>query len=80
MILLLTTSPLLYTKEEYMFLTIIVPRPKNLKDMLDMYLQPFIVEMKHLCETGVKIYDAWMKNNFQMHVVLIYTISDFLSY
>ena len=40
-------------KEEYMFLTIIVPGPKNPKNKLDVFLQPFIAELKELWEVGV---------------------------
>ena len=32
-------------KEQYMFLTVIVPGPRNLKDKLDVYLQPLISEL-----------------------------------
>ena len=63
-----------------MFLTIIVPGPKNPKDMLDVYLQPFIAEMTHLWETGIETYDASMQNNFQMRAALMWTISDFPAY
>ncbi|XP_039118907.1 uncharacterized protein LOC120255075 [Dioscorea cayenensis subsp. rotundata] len=72
--------PSLCMKEEYMFLTIIVPGPKSPKDMLDVYLQPFIEEMKHLWEIGVETYDASLKNNFQMRAALMWTISDFPAY
>ena len=43
---------------------IIVPSRKNPKDMLDVYLQPLIVELNHLWEVGVATYDALKKNNF----------------
>ena len=35
-------------KEEYIFLTIIVPGPKNPKNMIDVYLQPLIAELVQL--------------------------------
>ena len=70
----------MYERRVYMFLTIIVPGPKNPKDMLDVYLQPFIAEMTHLWEIGIETYDASMKNNFQMRAALMWTISDFPAY
>ncbi|XP_058002242.1 uncharacterized protein LOC131179415 [Hevea brasiliensis] len=66
--------------EEYMFLTVIVPGPRNPKDKLDVYLQPLIAELKQLWEVGVETYDASKKNNFNMRVALLWTISDFPAY
>ncbi|XP_058003650.1 uncharacterized protein LOC131180064 [Hevea brasiliensis] len=66
--------------EEYMFLTVIVPSPRNPKDKLDVYLQPLIAELKQLWEVGVETYDASKKNNFNMRVALLWTISDFPAY
>lgn len=54
---------------EYMFLTIIIPPPKNPKDMLDVYLHPFIPKVKHLLKIGVKTYDASRKNSFQIYIL-----------
>lgn len=39
-----------------------------------------IVELKHLWEVGVQAYDIFLKNNFQMHAALLWTISDFPAY
>ncbi|XP_058010530.1 uncharacterized protein LOC110655973 [Hevea brasiliensis] len=66
--------------EEYMFLTVLVPGPRNPKDKLDVYLQPLIAELKQLWEVGVETYDASKKNNFNMRVALLWTISDFPAY
>ena len=44
-------------KEQYMFLTAIVLSPRNLKDKLDVYLQPLISELQALWEIGVETYD-----------------------
>ena len=35
-------------KEEYMFLTVIVPGLKNPKNKLDVFLQPLIAELKEI--------------------------------
>ncbi|XP_057999031.1 uncharacterized protein LOC131177881 [Hevea brasiliensis] len=69
-----------FVEEEYMFLTVIVPGPRNPKDKLDVYLQPLIAELKQLWEVGVETYDASKKNNFNMRVALLWTISDFPAY
>ncbi|KAK6115444.1 hypothetical protein DH2020_007713 [Rehmannia glutinosa] len=67
-------------KEQYMFLTVLVPGPRNPKDKLDVYLQPLIAELKHLWEVGAYSYDISKKQNFQMRVALMWTISDFPAY
>ncbi|XP_039120731.1 uncharacterized protein LOC120257299 [Dioscorea cayenensis subsp. rotundata] len=69
--------PSMCMKEEYMFLTVIVLGPRNPKDMLDVYLQPLIAELRQLWEIGAETYDASRKNNFQMRAALMWTISDF---
>ena len=41
----------------YMFLTLIIPRPKNPKEKIDVYLQALIDELKPLWNEGVLTYD-----------------------
>ena len=67
-------------KEEYLFLTVIVPGQKNPKNKLDVFLQPLIAELKEIWEVGVKTYDVFKKINFQLRAALMWTISDFLAY
>ncbi|KAJ8764170.1 hypothetical protein K2173_005090 [Erythroxylum novogranatense] len=45
--------PWMCMKEAYMFLTVIVPGPTNPKQKIDFYLQPLILELQHLWETGL---------------------------
>ena len=40
--------PKMCMKEQHMFLTVIVPSPRNMKDKLDVYLQPLISELQAL--------------------------------
>ena len=55
--------PWMCMKDEYMFLSIIVPGPKNLKQKLDVFLQPLSTELKTLWEVGVCTYDISRKKN-----------------
>ncbi|GJY60354.1 uncharacterized protein Tco_0461011 [Tanacetum coccineum] len=71
--------PWMCMKDPYMFLTIIIPGPKNPKQMLDVYLQPLIVELLVLWK-GVRTYDVSKEQNFLMKAALLWTISDFLAY
>jgi len=41
----------------YMFLTLIIPGPKNPKEKIDVYLQSLIDELKLLWNEGVLTYD-----------------------
>ncbi|XP_047949382.1 uncharacterized protein LOC125195248 [Salvia hispanica] len=72
--------PWLCMKEHFMFLTVLVPGPRNPKDKLDVFLQPLIDELKQLWEVGVPTYDISLKQNFQMRAMLMWTISDFPAY
>ena len=67
-------------KEQYMFLTVIVPGSRNPNDKLDVYLQPLISELQALWEIGVETYDIYRKQNFMIRVALLWTISDFPAY
>ena len=72
--------PEMCMKEQYMFLTVIVPGPRNPKDKLDMYLQPLTSELQALWEIGVETYDISRKQNFMLRAALLWTISDFPTY
>ncbi|KAG6490002.1 hypothetical protein ZIOFF_051284 [Zingiber officinale] len=41
---------------------------KNIRNNIDIYLQPLIANLKDLWEIGVQTYDASNKQNFQLHV------------
>ncbi|XP_055959774.1 uncharacterized protein LOC130014845 [Mercurialis annua] len=41
-------------KDEFMFLTILVPGPGNPKDQMDISLQPLIAELNQLWESGIR--------------------------
>lgn len=71
--------PWMCMKDPYMFLTIIVPGPKNPKQRIDVYLQPLIAELLALWE-GIHTYDVSKEHNFLMRAALLWTISDFPAY
>ncbi|XP_059310954.1 uncharacterized protein LOC132062391 [Lycium ferocissimum] len=64
----------------YLFLTFIVPGPRNPKSLIDVYLQPLIHELHTLWHEGVITYDISTKKNFNMHATLMWTINDFPAY
>jgi len=45
---------------------------------IDVYLQLLIKELKELWSTGIKTFDSYGNEVFDMHVAVLWTISDFL--
>ncbi|XP_074306162.1 uncharacterized protein LOC141641399 [Silene latifolia] len=72
--------PWLCLKKQFIFLSLIIPGPKNPKSNLDVYLQPLVEELKHLWNVGVERYDVSKKQNFQLRASLLWTINDFPAY
>ena len=73
-------SPSMCMKRDNLFLSLLIPTSKNLKKYLDIYLRPLIDELKLLWIDGIHTYDAFIKKNFTMKVVLMWMISDFPAY
>ena len=63
-----------------MFLTVLVPGPRNPKQKLDVFLQPLIAELKELWDVGILAYGISTKQNFWLRAALMWTISDFPGY
>ena len=72
--------PWLCMKDASMFLTVLIPAPRNPKDKLDVYLQPLIHELNLLWDYGVEAFDISRNQNFQLRAALMWTISDFPAY
>jgi len=72
--------PWLCMKAEYFMLSLIIPGPQSPGVNIDVYLQPLVDDLKLLWEDGVKTYDAFKKENFQLRAALMWTISDFPAY
>ncbi|XP_055961834.1 uncharacterized protein LOC126681490 [Mercurialis annua] len=67
-------------KDEFMFLTILVPGPGNPKNHMDIFLQPLIAELNQLWKSGIRMYDIQKRQNFQMRAALMWIINDFPAY
>ena len=63
-----------------MFVTLVIPGPKNPKQRLDVFLQLLIYELKSLWDVGVETWDVSLKQNFIMRALLLWTVSDFPAY
>ncbi|XP_021742767.1 uncharacterized protein LOC110708851 [Chenopodium quinoa] len=69
--------PCLCMMKPFMFLSLLIPGPKNPKGNLDVYMQPLIDELKSLWEVGTMTYDVSTKQNFKLRAALLWTVSDF---
>ena len=67
-------------KEPFMFLTALVPGPKDPGLTLDVFLQPLIKELIKLWTGGIPEYDVSTKMNFTLRAALLCTVSDFPAY
>ncbi|XP_074300368.1 uncharacterized protein LOC141631622 [Silene latifolia] len=72
--------PWLCMKRQFIFLSLMIPGPKNPKQNLDIYLQPLLKELKELWSTRLFTYDVSRKQNFILRASLLWTINDFPAY
>jgi len=63
----------------FMFLSCLIPGPRNPKAGIDVYLEPLVDDLKKLWD-GVETYDISRKKNFIMRASLMWTINDFPAY
>ena len=69
--------PWMCMKKEYNMLSLLIPGPGYPGKCLDVYLRPLIEELKFLWDVGHPTYDKYTHEMFQMHVMVVGTISDF---
>ena len=72
--------PWLSMKSEYTMLSLLIPGKDSPGNDIDVYLQPFIEELKELWELGVDTYDASKNQSFKVRAALLWTISDYPGY
>ena len=73
-------SPWMCMKKPYFMLSLLIPRSKGPRSDIDIFLQPLVDELKFLWDVGVETYDASLKQNFNMHVALLWIVNDFPAY
>lgn len=61
-------------------LTLLVFGPRKPKNNIDIYLQPLSDELHDLQAKGIETYDTFSKTTFNMKVVLMLAMHDFLTY
>ncbi|KAL0434228.1 UNVERIFIED_CONTAM: hypothetical protein Slati_2757100 [Sesamum latifolium] len=64
---------------EYMFLTMVITGPFNLKCLIDVYPEPLIEELQNLWHVGVQTRDSVKDETFTMRAALMWTVNDLLA-
>ncbi|XP_020082200.1 uncharacterized protein LOC109705831 isoform X1 [Ananas comosus] len=72
--------PWMCMKQSNFILSMLIPGPESPGDAIDIYLQPLINELKELWDVGVETFDVSIRQNFQLHAALLWTINDFPAY
>lgn len=68
-------------EKSFAILTILIPRPMEIGNDIDIYLQSLIIELKQLWTIqGITTFDAGMNESFSMRAVLMWIINDFPFY
>ncbi|KAL0458240.1 UNVERIFIED_CONTAM: hypothetical protein Slati_0451200 [Sesamum latifolium] len=65
---------------EYMFLTMVIPGPSNLKRLIDVYLEPLIKELQNLWHVIVLTRDSARNETFAVRAALMWTVNDLPAY
>ncbi|XP_010431497.1 PREDICTED: uncharacterized protein LOC104715823 [Camelina sativa] len=69
--------PTLCMKAENMMLTLLIPGPTAPSNNIDVYLAPLIDDLKDLWHEGILVYDSFMKENFTLRAMLMWSITDY---
>jgi len=71
--------PWMCMEQSSFILSMIIPGKRAPGNDIDVYLQPLIEELKELWNTGIKTFDSYGSEVFDMHAAILWTISDFSS-
>ena len=80
MMIMYNLSPWLCMKQENILLSLLIPRPKQLGNDIDVCLEPLIEDLNALWNEGVEVHDAFDNTTFTLRAILMWTIQDFPAY
>jgi hypothetical protein len=72
-------SPDRCLKEGFIFFTLVIPGPRELKKQMNIFLQPLFEELKKLWQ-GVDAYDSHLRCRFTLRASYLWSIHDYLGY
>ena len=61
-------------------LTLLISRPNQPGNDIDVYLAPLVDDLKMLWEKGIEVRDAYRGDSFKLRAMLMWTINDFPAY
>ena len=67
-------------KRSSLILSLVIPGPTSPGIAIDVYLQPFVEELRELWDVGVESFYASSNTKFQLRATLMWTINDFPAY
>ncbi|CAA7017641.1 unnamed protein product [Microthlaspi erraticum] len=70
-------SPTKCMKDENIMLTMLIPGPTAPSNNIDVYLAPLIDDLKDLWAEGIEVYGSFLKENFTLKALLLWSISDY---
>jgi hypothetical protein len=66
-------------KEGFIFLTLVIPGPKELRKQMNIFLHLLMEELKDMWQ-GVDAYDSHLKCRFKLWAAYLWSIHDYLTY
>uniref|UniRef100_A0A151UDV0 Transposase-associated domain-containing protein n=1 Tax=Cajanus cajan TaxID=3821 RepID=A0A151UDV0_CAJCA len=72
--------PWLCMKRKYVILCMMIAGTKQSGNDIDVYLSPFIEDLRILWEEGVDVFDGYHQQSFKLHAMILCTINDFPTY
>ncbi|XP_010431149.1 PREDICTED: uncharacterized protein LOC104715439 [Camelina sativa] len=69
--------PTLCMKAENIMLSLLIPGSTSPGNNIDVYLAPLIDDLKELWNEGLVVYDSFMKENFTIKAMLLWSITDY---
>lgn len=69
--------PTMCMKAENIMLSLLIPGPPAPSNNIDVYLASLIDDFKDLWSEGIEVYDSFMKENFTLRAMLLWSISDY---
>ncbi len=72
--------PWLCMKRRYIMMSLLIQGPRQPGNDIDVYLAPLIEDLQKLWRDGVPVWDAYMKETFNLRAMVFCTVNDFPAY
>ncbi|XP_078149690.1 uncharacterized protein LOC144545009 [Carex rostrata] len=72
--------PWLSMKRRYIMMSLLIQGPRQPGNDIDVYLAPLIEDLQKLWRNGIRVWDAYGKEQFELRAMVFCTINDFPAY